>query len=206
MNSIIEQNKSTNVLLVTLAAQGHLNPLLRLGNRLVSKGLHVTLATNDYALKHRSPDVNSVGGILLEFFSDGLPIDYNRKADRDHYLNSLWKFGSVNLLALIRSHACKFACIVHTPFVPWVADVAAEVEVPSAMLWIQPCTLYQIYYHYYNRLDEFPTDSNPNIIVKLSGLPVLGAEELPSFVLPSNTSRMLDNILKEVFQNMRCWN
>ncbi|GJZ14890.1 UDP-glycosyltransferase 84B1-like protein [Tanacetum coccineum] len=175
MNSIIEQNKSTNVLLVTLAAQGHLNPLLRLGKRLVSKGLHVTLATNDYALKHRSPDVNSVGGILLEFFSDGLPIDYNRKADRDHYLNSLWKFGSVNLLALIRSHACKFACIVHTPFVPWVADVAAE----------------------------FPTDSNPNITVKLSWLPVLGAEELPSFVLPSNTSRMLDNILKEVFQNMR---
>ncbi|KAI3815235.1 hypothetical protein L1987_14896 [Smallanthus sonchifolius] len=70
------------------------------------------------------------------------------------------------------------------------------------MLWIQPCTLYQIYNRYYNRLDEFPTESCPNMSVKLPGLPVFSADELPSFVLPSNTLRSFDNILNQVFTNM----
>lgn len=204
MDSICIQNQHKNVLLVTLAAQGHVNPILRLGNLLVSKGLHVTLAINHYALKHRSSTTNTTtvgGGIHLEFFSDGLPIDYNRKADIDYYLDSLSKFGPVNLLAFIRSHPRKFACIINTPFVPWAADVAATVGVPTAMLWIQPCSLYQIYYRYYNMLDEFPTESNPNLSVKLPGLPVFGAEELPSFVLPTNTFRSFYNILKELFTN-----
>ncbi|KAL4588664.1 hypothetical protein LXL04_001556 [Taraxacum kok-saghyz] len=202
MDSISIQNQQKNVLLVTLAAQGHVNPILRLGNRLVSKGLHVTLAINHYALKHRSATtITTVGGVHLEFFSDGLPIDYNRKADINYYLDSLNKFGLVNLLALIRSHPRKFACIIFTPFVPWAADVAAEVGVPTAMLWIQPCSLYQIYYRYYNKLDEFPTESNLDMIVKLPGLPVFVAEELPSFVLPTNTFGSFYNILKEVFCN-----
>ncbi|KAI3716011.1 hypothetical protein L6452_23043 [Arctium lappa] len=203
MDSICEGNQHTSVLLVTLSAQGHINPILRLGNRLVSKGLHVTLATTDNALKNIPSDVNSVGKVHLEFFSDGLPINYNHNnANRDYYMDTLSKCGPINLLALIRSHKRKFACIIHTPFIPWVADVAAEVGVPTAMLWIQPCTLYQIYYHYYNRLEQFPTQSNPNMSVKLPGLPVFEAEELPSFVLPSNAFPSFDRVLNIVFHNM----
>ncbi|KAI7740161.1 hypothetical protein M8C21_013861 [Ambrosia artemisiifolia] len=70
------------------------------------------------------------------------------------------------------------------------------------MLWIQPCTLYQIYHRYYNRLDEFPTEDNPNLTVKLPGLPVFNADELPSFVLPSNTYTSFDGILNEAFHNL----
>nr|XP_043623627.1 UDP-glycosyltransferase 84B1-like [Erigeron canadensis] len=197
-----QENQHTKVLLVTLAAQGHLNPILRLGNSLASKGLHVTLANTHSALKNWSTDAKSVGNIHLEFFSDGLPIDYDRKADIDRYMDTLKKFGPVNLLALIRSHQSKFACIIFTAFLPWVADVAAEVGVPSAMLWIQPCTLYQIYHRYYNKLDEFPSESSPDTNVKLPGLPCFRAEELPSFVLPTNNSHMLGGILDEVFHNM----
>ncbi|KAM0025032.1 hypothetical protein Hdeb2414_s0021g00569711 [Helianthus debilis subsp. tardiflorus] len=149
MNSSYEQKQNTNVLLVTLSAQGHLNPILRLGKSLVSKGLHVTLATNSSNLQNVSSAPNSTGGIHHEFFSDGLPIDYNRKANMDHYMDTLSKFGPVNLLALIQSHPSKFACIIHTPFVPWVSDVAADVNIPNAMLWIQPSTLYQIYHRFY---------------------------------------------------------
>ncbi|KAI7744408.1 hypothetical protein M8C21_014308 [Ambrosia artemisiifolia] len=115
MESISKPNQQTNVLLVTVAAQGHVNPMLRLGNLLVSKGLHVTLATHDYALKHGS---SNVGSIHLEFFSDGLPKDYNL---------------------------------------------------------------------FYNLT---------------SGLPSFNADELPSFVLPSNTFTTFDSILKEAFHNL----
>ncbi|KAJ0744123.1 putative UDP-glucuronosyl/UDP-glucosyltransferase, UDP-glycosyltransferase family [Helianthus annuus] len=126
MNSSCEQKQNINVLLVTLSAQGHLNPILKLGKILVNKGLHVTLATTNSALKNMSSAPNSIGGVHHEFFSDGLPIDYNRKANMDYYMDTLSKFGPVNLLALIKSHPRKFACVIHTPFVPWVSDVAAE--------------------------------------------------------------------------------
>ncbi|KAJ0697230.1 putative UDP-glucuronosyl/UDP-glucosyltransferase, UDP-glycosyltransferase family [Helianthus annuus] len=202
MNSSCEQKQNINVLLVTLSAQGHLNPILKLGKILVNKGLHVTLATTNSALKNMSSAPKCIGGVYHEFFSDGLPIDYDREANMDYYMDTLSKFGPVNLLALIKSHPRKFACVVHTPVVTWVSDVAAEINIPNAMLWIQPCTLYQIYHRYYNGLDEFPTDTNPNMNVKLPGLPVFHADELPSFVLPSNRFRSLDSILKQVFHNM----
>ncbi|KAK1417525.1 hypothetical protein QVD17_26654 [Tagetes erecta] len=200
MGSHSNSNQQTNVLLVTVAAQGHVNPMLRLGNLLVSKGLHVTLATHDHALKHHS---TTVGGIHLEFFSDGLPKDYNRQnADYNVYMNSLRKFGPINLSTLIRTHTRKFSCVINTPFVPWAADVAAEFQLPCAMLWIQPCTIYQIYYCYYNKLNDFPTETNPDMNVKLPGLPSFSPEELPSFVLPSNSLHEFDSILKQVFHNM----
>ncbi|KAI3803731.1 hypothetical protein L1987_31892 [Smallanthus sonchifolius] len=202
MDSSCQQKQHTHVLLVTVSAQGHINPILRLGKTLVSKGLHVTLAANDYALKNLSSAPNSIDDVHLEFFSDGLPIDYNRKADMDYYMDTLSKFGPVNLSALIRSHAYKFACIIHTPVVPWVSDVAAEMNIPNAMLWIQPCTIYQIYHRYYNHLNDFPTESNMNMSVKLPGLPAFTADELPSFFLPSNTLRSFDDILNQVFTNM----
>ncbi|KAK9071126.1 hypothetical protein SSX86_009694 [Deinandra increscens subsp. villosa] len=192
----------TNVLLVTVAAQGHVNPMLRLGHLLLSKGLHVTLATHDHALKHHS-STSTVGGIQLEFFSDGLPKDYNRQNnDFNVYMNSLRQNGPVNLSAMIRSHPRKFSCIINTPFVPWAADVAAEFQIPCAMLWIQPCTLYQIYYCFYNRLNIFPTETTLDMDVKLPGLPSFASHELPSFVLPSNTFPTFGSILNEVLQNI----
>ncbi|KAI3803732.1 hypothetical protein L1987_31893 [Smallanthus sonchifolius] len=202
MDSSCQQKQHTNVLLVTLPTQGLINPILRLGKTLVSKGLHVKLATTDSALKNLSSPPNSIDGVHLEFFSDGLPIDYNRNADPDYYMNMLTKFGSINLSALIRSHAYKFACIIHTPFAPWVSDVAADMNIPNAMLWIQPCTIYQIYHRYYNHLNDFPTETNLNMTVNLPGLPAFTADDLPSFVLPSNTLRNFDIILNQVFTNL----
>ncbi|KAI3789250.1 hypothetical protein L2E82_02042 [Cichorium intybus] len=201
MGSSTQQNQQTSVLLVTVAAQGHINPMLRLGNLLASKGLHVTLATTDPALKDRS---STVGGVDLEYFSDGLPQDHDRKltGDIDFAMNSLSEFGPGNLSALIRSHSRKFACIINTPFLPWAADVAAEFGLPCAMVWIQPCTVYQIYNCFYNRLNEFPTENNLDMRVSLPGLPSLCTEELPSFVLPSNTFRSFDDIFREVFHNL----
>ncbi|KAK1414521.1 hypothetical protein QVD17_30267 [Tagetes erecta] len=190
--------EQTNVLLVTVGAHGHLNPILTLGKCLVSKGLHVTLATTHNILKNTF-------GIDVEIFSDGIPKDYNGRPSMDYYMDTLSKFGPINLLALIRAHRSKFSCIIGTPFVPWVVDVADELGVPTAMLWIQPCALFKIYHCFYNQLIEFPTESNPNIIVKLHGLPKFSPDELPSFVLPTNKVRSFDSILNNVFHNLHKW-
>ncbi|KAL4588666.1 hypothetical protein LXL04_001558 [Taraxacum kok-saghyz] len=200
MSSISEENQQTSVLLVTVAAQGHINPMLRLGNLLASKNLHVTLATHDPALKDRSP---TVGGVHLEYFSDGIPPDHDRETgDMDVAMSTLTKFGPGNLSTMIRTHSRQFACIINTPFVPWAADVAAEFGLPCAMVWIQPCIVYQIYNCFYNRLNDFPTENNLDVSVNLPGLPLLCTEELPSFVLPSNTFLSFNIVFQEVFLNL----
>ncbi|XP_044481053.1 UDP-glycosyltransferase 84B2-like [Mangifera indica] len=214
-----------HVLLVAFAAQGHINPLLRLGKRLVSKGLHVTLActgniqerllkqvatTNTEDESNNSSNnskSHSISGIQLLFFSDGFDLDYDRKADLDHYFNTLEKVGPVNLSNMIIEHYYnnhkKLSCIVINPFVPWAADVAVQHRVPCALLWIQPCSIFAIYYRFFNKLNSFPTSENPDLSVELPGLPVLSTEDLPSFVLPSNPFNSLLKMISGLYQNMK---
>ena len=211
-----EQKEEIHVLMVAFAAQGHINPLLRLGKRLVSKGLHVTLAITEI-FQHRmlksssSPSTNttnSISEIQLLFFSDGFSIDHDRKSNMDHYMDTIGKFGPINLSNLIKTHFNstghkKLSCIINNPFVPWVADVAAELKIPCAMLWIQPCALYTIYQRFHNNLNPFPTLENPDMNVQLPGLPLLHTHDLPSFVLPSNPFGSVPKLLNELFLNLK---
>ncbi|GMH02841.1 hypothetical protein Nepgr_004680 [Nepenthes gracilis] len=206
--------QKTNVLVVTFSSQGHINPLLRLGKCLQSKGLHVTLATTELArhrmFKHSSSTTTdttatamTISGISLQFFSDGLSLDYDRKTNLNNYMDCLSKFGPINLSNLIKDlyqrGFPKFSCIIATPFVPWAADVAAEHQTPCALIWIQPCALFSIYYHFVNKLSNLPTSEDPEITVKLPGIPLLNTVDLPSFLLPSNR---LDSILILVYETL----
>ncbi|KAB1208444.1 Limonoid UDP-glucosyltransferase [Morella rubra] len=207
-----EQKEEIHVLMVSFAAQGHINPLLRLGKRLVSQGLHVSLAITEifqYRMQNSSSSsttINSISGIQLLFFSDSFSIDYDRVSNLDYYMETLGKVGPINLSKLIKDYfhgaPKKLACIVNNPFVPWVADVAAEHKIPCAMLWIQPCTLFAIYYRFYKNLNLFPTLTNPEMSVQLPGLPLLYTQDLPSFVLPSNPFGSFPKLFAEMFQNM----
>ncbi|XP_059647833.1 UDP-glycosyltransferase 84B2-like [Cornus florida] len=216
MEPLKKEKEEHHVLMVAFSAQGHINPMLRLAKRLLSKGLHVTLATTEIARQRMLSSSattttamadNSIAGISLAFFSDGLSLDYDRKTNLDHYMDTLAKFGHINLSTIIhnhtQSHGRKFSCIINNPFVPWVADVAAEHEIPCAMLWIQPCTLYSIYYRFYNNLNQFPTLTNPDMSIELPGLPLLHTQDLPSFVLPSNPLSTFPKLFTELFQNMK---
>ncbi|RVW61402.1 UDP-glycosyltransferase 84B1 [Vitis vinifera] len=207
-----EVKEEIHVLMVSFSAQGHINPMLRLGKRLVSKGLDVTLALTEFTRQRMlksttTTTTNCVSGIQLEFFSDGFSLDYDRKTNLDHYMETLGKMGPINLSKLIQDRSQsglgKFSCLISNPFVPWVADVAAEHGIPCALLWIQPSILYAIYYRFYNSLNQFPTLENPHMSVELPGLPLLNTEDLPSFVLPSNPFGSFPKLFSEMFQNMK---
>ncbi|GAV69561.1 UDPGT domain-containing protein [Cephalotus follicularis] len=124
-------------------------------------------------------------------------------------MHTLGKAGPINLSNLItdhyHNHHKKLSCIINNSFVPWVADVASKHGIPCAMLWIQPCSLYAIYYRFYNKLNPFPTLTNPNMNVELPGMPLLLTEDLPSFVLPSNPFDSFTELLSFGFQNMRAY-
>ncbi|KAL2324221.1 hypothetical protein Fmac_023279 [Flemingia macrophylla] len=216
MASSQDKKEELHVLLVAFSAQGHINPLLRLGKTLLTKGLHVTLATTQIVY-HRVfkpttaddatvPASITTNGIQVIFFSDGFGTGKDRKVlNVDHFMDIIGKVGPNNLSNLIKEHfinnSKKLACIINNPFIPWVADVAANFNIPCACLWIQPCALYAIYYRFYNNLNQFPTQQNPQMTVHLPGLPPLQPQDLPSFLLPSNTHQSMPKVLKEVFQH-----
>ncbi|KAF9675857.1 hypothetical protein SADUNF_Sadunf09G0077100 [Salix dunnii] len=215
---ILSENREEeiHVLMVALSSQGHINPMLRLGKRLVNKGLHVTLATTEFTrhrmLKsstiHPTASTISISGVQVRFFSDGQSLDYDGKVNLDSYMENLANFGATSLSNLIKEHFPsnghkKLSCIINNPFVTWVADVAISHEIPCAMLWIQPCSLYAIYYRFYNKLNPLPTLTDPEMSVELPGLPLLHAEDLPSLLLPSNPFGSLHKLLSDMFQNMK---
>ncbi|GFY95022.1 hypothetical protein Acr_10g0004070 [Actinidia rufa] len=198
--------------MVAFSSQGHINPMLRLAKRLISRGLHVTLATTDVA-RHRmlssssatstAVAAGSVAGIRLEFFSDGFALDYDRKSNLDLFMDSFSRVGPKNLSSIIHNQNSKFKCIITNPFVPWAADVAEEHGIPCALLWIQPCALYSIYYRFYNSLNPFPNIENPNSWVELPGLPIMKTEDLPTFVLPSNPLGSITKLFSDLLQNVK---
>lgn len=201
--------QKVNVLMVSMALQGHINPMLKLAKRLISKGVHVTIATTEEGrhrmLKHttitsnnnndnkktdptnNNNTYNSSSEIKLEFFSDGLSIDFDR-SDTETLVNTIREKGPKNLSTLITNltKVQTFSCAIVNPFVPWAIDVVSAHNIPCALLWIQASALYSIYYRYFNDTDPFPNLENPNEKVQLPGLPLLQVRDLPSMILPSS--------------------
>ncbi|KAL4602037.1 hypothetical protein ACB092_10G024100 [Castanea dentata] len=108
------------------------------------------------------------------------------------HLDQLKRNGTKALTKLIVSNANQgrpFTCLVYTLLIPWVAEVARELHLPSTLFWIQPAMVLDIYYYYYNGFANVIGNCNndPSHSIQLSGLPLLTSHELPSFMLASNT-------------------
>ncbi|OMO56572.1 UDP-glucuronosyl/UDP-glucosyltransferase [Corchorus capsularis] len=176
--------------MVSLALQGHINPMLKLAKVLVSKGIHVTIATNDVARKRMLDSMKTSNGRLglnLEFFSDGLSHEFDRDKDTGTFIASLKKNGPINLSNLIadlKAKGNKFSCLISSPFIPWVPGVASEHEIPCSVLWIQSSTVFSIYYHGVKNPNLFPNLENPNGDIELPGLEMFKVGDFPTFILP----------------------
>ncbi|KAI4327402.1 hypothetical protein L6164_019869 [Bauhinia variegata] len=75
-------------------------------------------------------------------------------------------------------------------------DVADDHGIHCALLWIQCCAIYSIYYRYFKNIDNFPNLEDPNESVQLPGMPVLEVRDLPSFMLPSSPPIFAEVLLK----------
>ncbi|PQP95134.1 crocetin glucosyltransferase chloroplastic [Prunus yedoensis var. nudiflora] len=87
-------------------------------------------------------------------------------------MSELRRAGSQVITDLVASSAKEghpYTCLVYTILLPWAADLARELHLPSVLAWIQAATLFDVYYYY------------------LSGLPLdLASRDLPSFMLAAN--------------------
>ena len=207
------ESKLVHVFLVSFPGQGHVNPLLRLGKRLASKGLLVTFSTPESIGKQMrkasnitdQPTPVGEGLIRFEFFEDEWDENESKRQDLDLYLPQLELVGKKVLPQMIKKHAEQdrpVSCLINNPFIPWVSDVAADLGIPSAMLWVQSCACFSTYYHYYHGLVPFPSEAEPEIDVQLPCMPLLKYDEVASFLYPTTPYPFLRRAILGQYRNL----
>ncbi|KAL2463427.1 UDP-glycosyltransferase 75D1 [Forsythia ovata] len=183
----------SNVLLVTFPAQGHINPSLTFAKTLVRNGIQVTFATSLYAQRRMAKAAGDItNDITFVAFSDGYDDGFKLGDDHEHYMAEIRNRGSNTLRDTILDSANqgrRVTCLVYSLPLPWAAAVAREVHIPCALLWIQPATVLDLYYYYFNGYGEEINNSSddPSWAIQLPRLPLLAKRDLPSFMLPSSS-------------------
>ncbi|KAF5745584.1 limonoid UDP-glucosyltransferase [Tripterygium wilfordii] len=205
-----------HVLLISFPGQGHVNPLLRLGKRLASQGLLITLSTTQSigAQMRQATTNNSIsdeltvigdGFIRFEFFEDGWQKDDPRRLDLDQYMTQLNLVGRQVIPQMIKRNADQglpITCLINNPFIPWVSDVAARLNLPCAMLWVQSCSCFASYYHYHHNLVSFPDENDPETDVQIPSIPLLKHDEIPSFLHPHTPYPFLRRAILAQYKNL----
>ncbi|XP_059316171.1 phloretin 4'-O-glucosyltransferase-like [Lycium ferocissimum] len=201
--------KQHHFVIISLPAQGHINPTLQLAKNLARAGARCTFVTtvNGFRKMNNFP---SIDGLFYASFSDGYD-DGVPKTDFDDYLKELKRVGSENIKNFVQKfsdegHPVTF--FVYTILLPWVADVARECNVPSAFLAIQCATAFAIYHRLFTKNDNGVYSSTsviepPLFPIKLPGLPLFSRDDIPTFLLHGdpNFSFMVP-VMREHVQNL----
>ncbi|KAG5015326.1 hypothetical protein JHK82_021014 [Glycine max] len=191
-------------LLILYPAQGHIHPAFQLAKRLVSLGAHVTVSTTVH-MHRRITNKPTLPHLSFLPFSDGYDDGFT-SSDFSLHASVFKRRGSEFVTNLILSNAQEghpFTCLVYTTLLSWVAEVAREFHLPTAMLWTQPATILDIFYYYFHEHGEYIKDKikDPSCFIELPGLPLLLApRDLPSFLLGSNPT--IDSFIVPMFEKM----
>ncbi|PON95504.1 UDP-glucuronosyl/UDP-glucosyltransferase [Trema orientale] len=151
-------------ILVTFPAQGHINPALQFSKRLAAAGADVTflIPLSAHRLMTRSsgrePDPETVtpnGSVIsiATFSVDGYDDGFKPGGDREHYSSETRRCGSQAISDLVvsaRNDGRPYSCLVYTLLLPWAGLTADGLGLPSVMLWIQPATVFDVYYYYFH--------------------------------------------------------
>ncbi|KAJ8449684.1 LOW QUALITY PROTEIN: hypothetical protein Cgig2_001340 [Carnegiea gigantea] len=190
------EEKKPHFLLVSFPAQGHINPSLQFAKRLLQAGARVTFCTTVSAHRRMEKANNTLPrGLTFAAISDGYDdVVRPRDVDVQTYFSRFRQRGSETLAELLEKSAAMgnhVTCLVYTLLLPWAAQVASGFNTPSALLWIQPATVFDVYYYYFNGYKDVirECEKDPSWSLKLPNLPFeLKALDLPSLVLPSAPS------------------
>ncbi|KAL6009457.1 hypothetical protein ACLOJK_022686 [Asimina triloba] len=192
-------------LVLTFPGQGHINPAIQFAKRLVLAGAIVTFATPTHAHR-RMQQSKDVERLTYASFSDGFDDspDDDPKEDLSKYMEKFNEIGPQSVSNLIRSLAQQgppVTCVVYTILLPWAADSARAMGIPSLLLWIQPAALFAIYYHYFHGYEEIIKSKQASFaLVEFPGLPPFPTKDLPSFFQPTNNYPFIFSCLGKIFQ------
>ncbi|KAL5542733.1 hypothetical protein UlMin_010443 [Ulmus minor] len=196
-------------LLITFPAQGHVNPAMEFAKRLIRSGAEVTFFATNFA--HRRMIAKqltaTIDGLSFAFFSDGYDDGFKNSDDAKHYSSELKRRGSKALAELIESRANEgrpFTCSVYTLLLQWASEVAAEFRLPSVLLWVQPATVFGVFYYYFHGFGDIIREKfsigDDSCSIALPGLSLMSICDLPSFMDASNIYSSLIQLFEEQFE------
>ncbi|XP_027341848.1 UDP-glycosyltransferase 75C1-like [Abrus precatorius] len=195
-------------LVLLFPAQGHINPAFNLSKRLIGFGADVTISTT-LNMHRRITNKPTLPSLSFLPFSDGYDDGFTatQHADFILFVSQLKRLGSEFVTNLILSQAEEgrpFTCLLYTPLFNWAAEVARGFHLPTALLWPQPATVLDIFYHYFHGYSDYITDkikeSSSSCSIELPGLPSLLPRDLPSFLLASDPT--FDPLWVSLFEGM----
>ncbi|KAG5588839.1 hypothetical protein H5410_049273, partial [Solanum commersonii] len=151
-------NEKSHVLIVIFPGQGHINPSLQLSKRLIILGIKVTLSTSLSAF-NKIKILSNIEGLSFAPFSDGYNDNFKGLFNEFHsYYSSIKPHGSKFIFNLIKSNtknSTPFTHIIYTVIMKWAGLVAKELNISSTLFWIQPTTVFDIYYYRYTDYSDY---------------------------------------------------
>jgi len=200
--------ENQHFLLITCPFQGHLNPMLQLAKNLRQAGAaRVTFATTVHGLT-QIKTFPSLDGLYFASFTDGFDDGIKHTTNSQDMLSELKRAGSQTLTELIMTfskncHPVSF--LIYTLILPWAADVARYMSIPSAFLYIQSATSLALCHHFFNRhggvYDLYNSSENkPPSSIQVPGLPPFETEDIPSFLLPNGPHSSLNPVFQHHIQ------
>ncbi|RWW09276.1 hypothetical protein GW17_00027243 [Ensete ventricosum] len=208
---MMELKRQQHFLVATFPFQGHINPVLHLAKHLArsAAGPLVTFSTSLSAHRRMfpsAPDHHDVSDGLLSYlpFSDGFDDgDSGGVAGFNRFMAEFKVTASRSLSSIVAGLAARgrpVTCIVYTMLLPWAADVACEYGIPSVHYWIQPATVFAVYYHYFHDygavVDAHRDD--PSFTVTFPRMPLMKISDVPSFL-----TSPVDHPLYSVYLTLR---
>ncbi|KAJ0245005.1 UDP-glycosyltransferase 75B1 [Hirschfeldia incana] len=189
-------------LLVTFPAQGHVNPSLRFARRLIrTTGARVTFITCA-SVFHRSmiSKQSDLDNLSFLTFSDGFDQGGVTTAEdlkkRSANLNINGDKTLSEFIEANKNGDSPVTCLVYTMLLNWAPKVASRFRIPSALLWIQPALVFDIYYNHFN-------GDNNNSCLEFKNLPSLETRDLPSFITPTNTNQAVYASFQELMELLK---
>ncbi|CAK7338933.1 unnamed protein product [Dovyalis caffra] len=185
--------ENQHFLLISCPFQGHLNPMLQLAKHLIQAGAaRVTFSTTVYGLT-QIKTFPSLDGLYFASFSDGFDDGIKLNNNLQDMMSELKRAGPQTLTELLKTlskecHPVSF--VIYTLILPWAADVARYMSIPSAFLYIQSATSLALCHHFFNQHDGVydlynSSENEPSSSIQVPGLPPIGTKDIPSFLLPN---------------------
>ncbi|KAK9288341.1 hypothetical protein L1049_016794 [Liquidambar formosana] len=194
-----KKTNETHILVIPFPLQGHINPMVQFAKRLASKGLRVTLiATTSIGKTMQTP----TSSVKIESISDGFE-EGEKIEGTDIHLERFRVGVSQSLVELIekqKGYAHPPKVLVYDAFMPWALDVAQRLGLHGAAFFTQSCAVCAVYYHVHQGALKIPIQDPTT---SLPSMPLLGIDDMPSFVCDTASYPSLLNLVLIQFSNFQ---
>ncbi|KAL8526097.1 hypothetical protein ACS0TY_015354 [Phlomoides rotata] len=220
---MVEKNRKSHAIMVSVPFQGHINPFVSLALKLASKGITVTFIHIEHVHQKLSKAHNSNG---VDFFSeaqqsgldiryttidDGFPLEFDRDVVHfeDYWETMLRDFeGRVGELVgkIIGTDPDAAHFLVTDTIWNWPLPIAHKFKLVNVSFWTQPALVFSLHYHWdlLTQNGHFPlTDDANEEINYVPGVESISTRDLSTVFYESILSSMMYTYMSLSFERVK---